>query len=78
MLRCTTSRTTQLYAVYYVVFGSLAGQDCLIQEFFWAGPYEDFTLAFQIAQQLMESHQKDPSFTVKLYKPLKWQTGDAS
>lgn len=56
----------ELYAVYYVVFGSLAGDGKLIQAYFWEGPYIDLTVAISKAEELKLVHNDD-SFVVKPY-----------
>ena len=56
----------QLYAVYYVVFGSLAEDGKLIQAYFWEGPYIDLKAAISQAEKLKLVHNDD-SFVVKTY-----------
>jgi hypothetical protein len=58
----------ELYAVYYVVYGSLAGEDQLVKEYFWAGPYGELKVAVNKAEQLKTSHDNDSSFVVRRYK----------
>lgn len=58
----------ELYAIYYVVYGSLAEDDRLVREHFWSGPYESIKQASQEAQKLRDSHQGDESFVIKRYR----------
>ena len=68
MLRKITGSNNEQYGVYYVVFGSLAGYDRLVKEYFWSGPYEDLKTAVVQARELSRSHQNDNSFVVRKYK----------
>ena len=67
MLTKIGDNNNQLYAVYYVVFGSLAGEDRLVREYLWDGPYKDMKAAVDKAKELKESHQNDDSFIVRTY-----------
>lgn len=58
----------EFYGVYYLVYGSLAGEGQLIKAYFWEGPYTDLKAALQKAEELKISHQNDNSFVVKKYK----------
>lgn len=68
MLRKITSINRERYGVYYVVFGSLAGYDQLVKEYFWSGPYEDLKTAVVQAREISRSHQNDNSFVVRKYR----------
>lgn len=70
MIRKTNGSNGDLYGVYYVVFGSLAGDDRLVKEYFWSGPYEDLKTAVNQALELSRSHQNDDSFIARKYKHL--------
>ncbi|HAX85983.1 MAG TPA: hypothetical protein DD379_09875 [Cyanobacteria bacterium UBA11162] len=66
MLTKILDTTSERYAVYYVVYGSLAGEDCLVKPYFWAGPYQTLNAAFKKAEELKSSYQDD-SFIVMKY-----------
>jgi len=68
VLRKITGSNGELYGVYYVVFGSLAGYDRLVKEYLWSGPYDRLKTAVNQAQELSRSHQNDNSFVVRKYK----------
>ncbi|MGK7902407.1 MAG: hypothetical protein AB4352_13515 [Hormoscilla sp.] len=68
MLRKITGTNNEQYGVYYVVFGSLAGDDRLVKEYFWSGPYDNLKTAVVQARELSLSHQNDSSFVVRKYK----------
>ncbi len=68
MLKITSGDRQNLYAIYYVVYGSLAGKDALVKEYFWSGPFADFQLALTEAETLKISHQNDDSFVVRKYR----------
>lgn len=68
MLRKITGSNNEQYGVYYVVFGSIAGYDRLVNEYFWSGPYEDLKTAVNRALELSRSHQNDDAFVVRKYK----------
>jgi hypothetical protein len=55
------------YGIYYVVFGSLAGEDHLVKHYLWEGPYP-FKVAVKKLDYLKESHQNDPGFVLKKYQ----------
>ncbi|MCP2731736.1 hypothetical protein [Limnofasciculus baicalensis] len=67
MLTKIINGAKELYGVYYLVYGSLAGGDELINAYFWAGPYPNLQTALHKAQDLKNSHQGDDSFVVKKY-----------
>ncbi|HBB32388.1 MAG TPA: hypothetical protein DDZ80_31870 [Cyanobacteria bacterium UBA8803] len=67
MLTKIMGDTNELYGVYYIVYGSLAGEDELVKAYLWAGPYPNFPAAIKKAQELRESHQGDDSFVVRKY-----------
>lgn len=69
MLKKITEGNSELYGVYYTVFGSLAGSDRLVKEYFWDGPYPDLKTAVEKARELRDSHQDDDSFVVRKYVP---------
>lgn len=60
----------ELYAIFYIVHGSLAGQGQLMKEYFWEGPYTEMQTALQKAEALKIAYQNDDSFVVKRYKGL--------
>lgn len=68
MLRCTTPELCLSFAVYYRVFGILPGDDCVVRDILWSGPYPDLKSALEQAELLKNSHQNDPEFVVKIYK----------
>ena len=69
MLKAILPQTTQVYGVYYVVFGSLAGGEHLFKEYLWDSiVYTDLKDAVEQAQKLRVTHQNDPSFVVKRYR----------
>lgn len=55
------------YGVYYLVYGSLAGDE-LVKAYFWAGPYTELKAAVEKAEELKLSHQNDNCFMVQKYK----------
>ncbi|MEY3867714.1 MAG: hypothetical protein ACRCT1_22010 [Microcoleaceae cyanobacterium] len=55
------------YGIYYVVFGSLAGEDYLVKYYFWEGPYP-FKIAQKKLQQLKDYYQNDPGFILIKYQ----------
>ncbi len=63
-----TGKKEELYGVYYTVFGSLAGEDQLVKEYFWEGPYTNLQRALHKAEELKLSHQNDDCFIVRTYK----------
>ena len=67
MLTKITNGADELYGVYYLVYGSLAGGDELIKAYLWAGPYTNLQIALKKADELKNSHQGDESFVVKKY-----------
>lgn len=60
-------REDELYAVYYRVYGSLAGEGQLVKDYLWEGPYT-LKIALQRADTLKIAYQDDDSFKVKTYK----------
>lgn len=68
MLRITKSESQELYAVYYLAYGSLAGRDGVSNDYFWSGPYPDIKTAIEQAQKLKISHDNDDSFVVRKYR----------
>ena len=68
MLTKIINGSNELYGVYYLVYGSLAGGDELSRLYFWAGPYPNFQTALKKAEELKKSHQDDDSFIVKKYR----------
>lgn len=67
MLKRTDNNSQDLFAVYYLVYGSLAGGDVLVKAIFWAGPYPDFISALKAAENLKITHEQDDSFVVRKY-----------
>lgn len=68
MLKKTTSDTQEYYAVYYLVYGSLAGGDSIAIAYFWSGPYSDLKSATKEVAELKISYANDDSFVVKKYR----------
>lgn len=67
MLTKILGDTDDLYGVYYILYGSLAGDDHVVRSELWAGPYSDVKTALQKAEELKNSHEGDNSFVVKKY-----------
>jgi hypothetical protein len=67
MLKKMMQNTNESYGVYYLVYGSLAGDDRLVKSYFWAGPYTNLKLAWEKAEELKDSHQGDDAFVVRRY-----------
>ncbi len=55
------------YGIYYVVFGSLAGEYNLVKVYFWEGPYP-LKIARKKLEKLKEFYQNDPGFILKKYE----------
>ncbi|HBE19200.1 MAG TPA: hypothetical protein DEG17_14795 [Cyanobacteria bacterium UBA11149] len=68
MLTKIINGSNELYGVYYLVYGSLAGGDELIKAYLWAGPYPKLQTAVKKAEELKKTHQGDESFIVKKYR----------
>ncbi len=48
------------------IMSFMAGEDCLVKPYFWAGPYQTLNAAFKKAEELKSSYQDD-SFIVMKY-----------
>ncbi len=69
MLDPVSAQHTEGYSVYYVVFGSLAGEGQIYKEYLWDGTvYTHIKAAIAHAQELSAAHQDDPSFIVRPYR----------
>ena len=66
MLTKIVGDSQEVYGVYYLAYGSLAGDGQLVKPYLWAGPYPDLNKAFKKAQELKISYQDD-SFVVMKY-----------
>ena len=68
MLKKTDSDRQDNYAVYYLVYGSLAGENAIAIEYFWSGPYSDLKSASKQAEKLKIHYGNDDSFVVRKYR----------
>lgn len=68
MLKKITSDRQDNYAVYYLVYGSLAGKDAISIAYFWSGPYPDLKSAVKEAEELKIYYGNDDSFVVRKYR----------
>lgn len=68
MLKKITNGIQDYYAVYYLIYGSLAGRDSISIAYFWSGPYVDIKSALKVAEELKIYYGNDDSFVVKKYR----------
>jgi hypothetical protein len=69
MLDPVSAQHTEGYSVYYVVFGSLAGDGQIYKEYLWDGTvYTNIKAAISHAHELSAVQEDDPSFIVKPYR----------
>ncbi|MCL1465594.1 hypothetical protein [Argonema galeatum] len=61
MLKITIWDRQELYAVYDVVYDSLAVRDSMVKEYFWCSPFADIKSALTEAEDLKICHQYDDS-----------------